>query len=130
MSDLDIVSTESETDTEFEEALDEMEWEKERDLESEYLLERMRSCNISLSRLDGHELNRWLRGGTTLEDVIACGRLKKKNSTVLLHYISLDRLKELRELAKEIISFYEGGTHYKKYIDCVTACIIEFEYML
>ena len=130
MSDLDIVSTETLTDTEFEDALDEMEWEKERDLESEYLSERMRSCRISTSRLDGHELNRWLRGGTTLEDVVACGRLKKKKSTVLLNYISSARVEELRELAREIVFFYEGGTRLKSYIDRVTACIIEFEYML
>ena len=130
MSESDFTVSESVTDTEFEEALDEVEWQKQRDVESEILLDRMRECNISMSRLDGMEINRWLRGQTELDDVLKCGRLKRKGSTVLLSYISQYRVDELRTLAKEIISFYDGGTQFKSYVDRVLACIIEFEYML
>ena len=130
MSESDFSVSESVTDTEFEEALDEVEWQKQRDVESEILLDRMRECNISMSRLDGMEINRWLRGQTELDDVLKCGRLKRKGSTVLLSYISQYRVDELRTLAKEVISFYDGGTQFKSYVDRVLACIIEFEYML
>lgn len=130
MSESDFTVSESVTDTEFEEALDEVEWQKQRDVESEILLDRMRECNISMSRLDGMEINRWLRGQTELDDVLKCGRLKRKGSTVLLSYISQYRVDELRTLAKEVISFYDGGTQFKSYVDRVLACIIEFEYML
>lgn len=130
MSESDFTVSESVTDSEFEEALDEVEWQKQRDIESEILLDRMRECNISMARLDGMEINRWLRGQTELDDVLACGRLKRKGSTVLLSYISQCRVDELRTLAKEIISFYDGGTHFKSYVDRVLACIIEFEYLL
>lgn len=130
MSQSDICSTESETDVEFEERLDTVEREKQRDEESERLLESMRASNISLSRVDGNVLNDWLKAEMTLEDVIVCGRLKKNNSTELLNFISEDRVRELRELAKAVVYFYEGGTPFKSYIDRVTACIIKFEYML
>lgn len=130
MSDSEFFSTVSETDTEFENALNLVEMEKQRDEESDFLLERMRECNISMSRVDGNVINRWLKAGLNLEDVIACGRLKKKNSTVLSGFISEERVQELRELAKEIIHFYDGGTQFRSYIDRVTACIIQFEYRL
>ena len=130
MSESDFSVSESVTDTEFEEALEEVEWQKERDIESEILLDRMRECNISMARLDGMEINRWLRGRTELDDVLACGRLKKKGSTVLLDYISQSRVDELRSFAREVISFYDGGTQFKSYVDRVLACIIEFEYFL
>ncbi len=130
MSDSEFFSTVSETDTEFEDRLELVEMEKQRDEESEYLLDRMRGCNISMYRVDGNVINRWLKADISLEDVIACGRLKKKNSTVLSGFISEERVQELRELAKEIIHFYDGGTQFRSYIDRVTACIIQFEYML
>ena len=130
MSDSEFFSTVSETDTEFEAALDLVEIEKQRDEESEFLLERMRECNISMSRVDGNTINAWLKADVSLDDVIVCGRLKRRNSTVLSGFISEERVKELRQLAKEIIHFYEGGTQFKSYIDSVTACIIQFEYML
>lgn len=130
MSDSEFFSTVSETDTEFEAALDLVEIEKQRDEESEFLLERMRECNISMSRVDGNAINGWLKADVNLDDVIVCGRLKKKNSTVLSGFISEERVKELRQLAKEIIHFYDGGTQFKSYIDSVTACIIQFEYNL
>ena len=130
MSESDFFSPESETDSEFEEGLRRVELEKQRDIESEYLLEKMRACDISLWRVDSNVLNRWLKAETRLEDVIVSGRLKKKDSTVLLNFISDDRVAELRELAKEIVYFYDEGTQFKSYIDRVTACIIEFEYRL
>ena len=130
MSDSENFFTESETDTEYENTLYLLEMEKQRDEYSEYLIQRMRECNISMSRLDGNVINMWLKADTYLEDVIVCGRLKKKNSSLLSHSISDNRVEELRHLAKEIIDFYDGGTQFKSYIDRVTACIIEFEYML
>ncbi len=130
MSDSEFFSTVSETDTEFEDALNLVEMEKQRDEESEYLLDRMRECNISMSRVDGNVINRWLKAGISLDDVIVCGRLKKKNSTVLSGFICEERVQELRELAKEIIHFYDGGTQFRSYVDRVAACIIQFEYML
>ena len=130
MSDSEFFSTVSETDTEFEEALDLVEMEKQRDEESEFLLERMRECNISMSRVDGKTINDWLKADVNLDDVIVCGRLKRRNSTVLSGFISEERVQQLRQLAKEIIHFYEGGTQFKSYIDSVTACIIQFEYNL
>lgn len=130
MSQSEFFSSDSETDTEFEERLDMVERDKQRDEESECLLERMRACNISLSRVDGSVLNCWLKAGTRLQDIIVCGRLKKKNSTVLLSSISEDRVEEIRELAKILVNFYDGGAQFKSYIDRVTACIIEFEYRL
>ena len=130
MSESDFFSTVSETDSEFENALDLVEINKQRDEESEFLLERMRECSISMSRVDGNVINRWLKADTNLDDVIVCGRLKKKNSTLLSGFITEERVQELRELAKEIIHFYDGGTQLRSYIDRVTACIIQFEYML
>lgn len=130
MSDSEFFSTVSETDSEFENALDLVEIDKQRDEESEILLERMRECNISMSRLDGKTINDWLKADLNLDDVIVCGRLKKKNSTLLSGFITEERVEELRELAKEIIHFYDGGTQFRSYIDRVTACIIQFEYML
>ena len=130
MSDSEFFSTVSETDTEFEDALDLVEMEKQRDEESEFLLERMRECNISMSRVDGKTINDWLKADVNLDDVIVCGRLKRRNSTVLSGFISEERVQQLRQLAKEIIHFYEGGTQFKSYIDSVTACIIQFEYNL
>lgn len=127
MSDSDFFTV-SETDTEFENALHLVEMEKQRDEDSEYLLQRMRECNISMSRLDGNIINTWLEADACLEDVIVCGRLKKKNSTLLSYRVSDRRVQELRELAKEIVHFYNGGNQFKSYIDRVTACIIRFEY--
>ena len=130
MSESEFFSTESETDTEFEDSLAHVEWEKERDEQSHFLLERMQACGISMSRVDGSVIHRWLSGDTTLDDIIVCGRLKRKNSTVLSGYISEDRVNEIRELAKEILHYYDGGTQFKSYVDRVAASIIEFEYCL
>ncbi len=130
MSGSEFFSLDSETDSEFEDALDMVEWEIDRDEDSHHLVARMRECKISTWRLDGHVLNCWLRAATRLEDVIVCGRLKRKNSTVLADFISEARVEELRELARDIVFFYNNGSQFKSYIDRVTACIISFEYCL
>lgn len=131
MSDSEFYTTESVTDSEFEESLDIVEYEKKRDAESEALLEKMRMCNIRMSGIDGYVLNRWLHGQTTLDEVTQCGRLKKRNSCVLMRSIPKERIDELRDLAKTLIEFYHGkGTHFQSYIDRVTACIIQYEYNL
>lgn len=131
MSDLEYSSTESSTDSEFEEAMDEMERLKLRDVASSDLVDAMRACAIRVSSIDGSVLNSWLRGEVEMEDVVYHGHLKLKDSTLIKGDISPARVDEFRDLAKKVVEYYVGGvSHSSSYIDRVTAAIIQFEYRL
>lgn len=124
-------SSESSTDSEFERQLEAVEKEKERDEASHELVEFMRGSNIRLETLDGFTINKWLRGGTSMSDIIICGKLKKKKSVLLGESISKERILEIRSVAKRVAKFYDSPFQkFKSYIDRVTACIIEYEYRL
>lgn len=129
MSETEFISTESTTDSEFEEALEAVEQLMLKDEQSEYIMDERRRLGLR-SVFDGNDLKQWLRGSLSMSDVISCGRLKKQNSVVLGAPISDERVEELRQFAKILIDHYDESLRFRSYIDRVTACIIRHEYRL
>lgn len=127
-------SDESSTDEEFEERLEQTQRAQERDKAHDALWELFRENNID-SKLNGlinnGVIEEWLRAGAQMEHIIRGNRLKKKNSTVLCHEITENRIAEFREVAKATVQFYRPGfARFKSYINDVCASIIAYHYRL
>lgn len=129
MSEFEYVSTESSTDSEFEESLEVVALQMRKDQEAEHIMDERRRLGLRCV-FDGSVVKDWLKGSLTLEDVVCCGRLKKQNSVVLGAPISDERVLEIREFAKILIDHYDESLRFRSYIDRVTACIIRHEYRL
>jgi len=127
-------SEESSTDEEWEERLDETKRAQERDAAHDALWELFRHNNIDSKingLIDNSAIEEWLRGGTCMEDIIRGNRLKKKDSVVLSHEITENRIAEFREVAKATVQFYRPGfARFRSYIDDVCASIIAYHYKL
>lgn len=129
MSETDFILTESTSDSEFEEALEEVQRQISRDNQSDVIMEERRRLGLQ-SLFDGSDVKRWLEGSLELEDVVRCGRLKMQNSVLLGAPISEERINEIREFARKIIDHYDESLRFRSYVDRVTACIIRHEYRL
>lgn len=129
MSETDFILTESTSDSEFEEALEEVQRQISRDEQSDFIMEERRRLGLQ-SLFDGSDVKRWLEGSLELEDVVRCGRLKMQNSVLLGAPISAERVNEIREFARKIIDHYDESLRFRSYVDRVTACIIRHEYRL
>jgi len=127
-------SSDSSTDEEWQERLEETKRAQERDKAHDALWELFRKNNID-SKLNGlinnDVIENWMRAGTQMGDIIRGDRLKKENSTVLSYEISSNRIAEFRETAKAVVTFYRPGfARFKSYIDDVCASMIKYHYRL
>ena len=127
-------SEESSTDEEWEQRLKEVEEQKARDIALDELWELFRKNNID-SKINGlitnEVIEKWLKAGTQMEDIIRGDRLKKANSTVLGPEISQHRIDEFRETAKAVVTFYRPQIKMvRSYIDDVCATMIAYHYKL
>ena len=127
-------SDESSTDEEFEERLQQTQRAQERDAAHDALWELFRENNID-SKLNGlinnDVITNWLRAATQMQDIIRGNRLKKKDSVVLSHEITENRIAEFREVAKAVVQFYRPGfARFRSYISDVCASIIAYHYKL
>lgn len=129
-----VTSSDSSTDEEWEERIQETKRAQERDNALDALWDLFRKNNID-SKLNGlinaSAIEKWLKADARMEDIICGDRLKKENSTVLSYEISQNRIDEFRETAKAVVAFYRPElSRLKSYIDDVTACMIKYHYKL
>lgn len=129
MSDSDF-SSETSSDSEFEESLEEVRQQIWKDKESEIIMDEMQRLGLRVSTFDGKVVKEWLSGYLKLQDVIVSGHLKKQNSVLLKGPISEERVAEIREFARKVIDHYGKSLRYSSYVDRVTACIIKYQYRL
>lgn len=127
-------SDESSTDEEWEDRLEETKRVQQRDKEHDALWQMFRDNNID-SKINGlinnQVIEEWLKAGTQMENILRGNRLKKRDSVVLSHEITTNRIAEFREVAKATVQFYKPGfARFKSYIDDVCASIISYHYKL
>tara|TARA_X000000368_G_C22524785_1_gene490829 strand:- start:22 stop:441 length:420 start_codon:yes stop_codon:yes gene_type:complete len=127
-------SDESSTDEEWENRLEETKRAQQRDKEHDALWQMFRDNNID-SKINGlinnQVIEEWLKAGTQMENILRGNRLKKRDSVVLSHEISANRIAEFREVAKATVLFYKPEfARFKSYIDDVCASIISYHYKL
>ena len=127
-------SDESSTDEEWEERLLETKRAQERDNALDALWDMFRKNNID-SKLNGlinaQVIQKWLKAGTQMDDIIRGDRLKKDNSTVLSYEITQNRIDEFRETARAVVRFYRPQlSRLRSYIDDVCASMIKYHYKL
>jgi len=127
-------SDESSTDEEWEERLLETKRAQERDNALDALWDMFRKNNID-SKLNGlinaQVIEKWLKAGTQMDDIIRGDRLKKENSTVLSYEITQNRIDEFRETARAVVMFYRPQlSRLRSYIDDVCASMIKYHYKL
>ena len=127
-------SDESSTDEEWEERLLETKRAQERDNALDALWDMFRKNNID-SKLNGlinaQVIQKWLKAGTQMDDIIRGDRLKKDNSTVLSYEITQNRIDEFRETARAVVMFYRPQlSRLRSYIDDVCASMIKYHYKL
>ena len=127
-------SDESSTDEEWEERLLETKRAQERDNALDALWDMFRKNNID-SKLNGlinaQVIEKWLKAGTQMDDIIRGDRLKKDNSTVLSYEITQNRIDEFRETARAVVMFYRPQlSRLRSYIDDVCASMIKYHYKL
>ena len=81
--------------------------------------------------INNQVIEEWLKAGTQMENILRGNRLKKRDSVVLSHEITTNRIAEFREVAKATVQFYKPGfARFKSYIDDVCASIISYHYKL
>ena len=127
-------SDESSTDEEWEERLLETKRAQERDNALDALWDMFRKNNID-SKLNGlinaQVIEKWLKAGTQMDEIIRGDRLKKENSTVLSYEITQNRIDEFRETARAVVMFYRPQlSRLRSYIDDVCASMIKYHYKL
>ena len=127
-------SDESSTDEEWEERLLETKRAQERDNALDALWDMFRKNNID-SKLNGlinaQVIEKWLKAGTQMDDIIRGDRLKKENSTVLSYEITQNRIDEFRQTARAVVKFYRPQlSRLRSYIDDVCASMIKYHYKL
>ena len=127
-------SDESSTDEEWEERLLETKRAQERDNALDALWDMFRKNNID-SKLNGlinaQVIEKWLKAGTQMDEIIRGDRLKKENSTVLSYEITQNRIDEFRETARAVVRFYRPQlSRLRSYIDDVCASMIKYHYKL
>ena len=127
-------SDESSTDEEWEDRLRETQRAQERDnaLDALWDMYRTHSIDSKINGLiDNEVIEKWLKAGVCMEDIIRGNRLKKKDSVVLSYEITASRICEFREVAKAVVSFYRPSfKRFRSYIDDVCASMIAYHYKL
>ena len=135
MSSYEYFSTsESETDEEYEQRMEEMEEQKMKDEQSDYLVELMHKNNICShlnGPMDGYMLNECLNPRLKMSDVMY-GQFLRYDGQVALHdRITRDRINEFREVAKVMADHYNPFcSQFSSYINGVTAHLIKYHYKL
>lgn len=127
-------SSDSSTDEEWQERLEETKRAQERDKAHDALWELFRKNNID-SKLNGlinnDVIEQWLRAQTCMDDILRGNRLKKEHSTVLSYEITNHRILEFRDVAKATARLYRPEfAKFKSYIDAVCASMIKYHYRL
>ena len=134
MSSLEYSTYESSTDEEFEQQMEELEKQIQRDERAHELWNLMQMYKIRSplqGPADGAELNRWLRAETKLSDVVYKGYLRENGKVALTKTITPDRINDFREVAKAIANHYAPFcAKYSSYVNNITACIIQYHYKL
>lgn len=134
MSSLEYSSYESSTDEEFEQQMEELERQIQRDERAHEVWDLMESFQIRSplrGHADGAELNRWLRAETKLSDIVHNGYLRENGKVALTKTITPEKINDFREVARAIANHYAPFcAKYSSYINNVTACIIQYHYNL
>ena len=127
-------SSDSSTDEEFEEALDEVIRQQERDERAHALWDLFDNKNIESpisGPIDGKVLNTWLQANLTLKDVIYNGFLREQGKVALRQTITPERVEDFREAARAFVAHYElRQVDHDAYLDNVAACMIRYHYNL
>ena len=126
---------ESSTDDEYEEALEALKREKQRDCQAHQLWDLMLEFNIMSplnGPLDGYALNDCLYNSLDLRDVISDdNRLKYRNKVALGGHITNERIEQFIEVARGMAQLYSPEmSKFTSYIHSVTAGLLRYHYRL
>lgn len=125
-------TSESESDSEWEDACEQAVQDQEYDMESRDLLEKMRVHNVGYSPLkgyaDGFAQKGWLQPSLRLRDVVRSGKLQ--SDRVNKEPISAARLEDFLEVATLLVRHHRRrvpGTQSRGYITAVAAEMIRWQ---
>lgn len=121
----------SSEDEEWDQSCEQARIDQEYDDESAYLTEKMQELNVGYNPLkgyaDGYTIKKWFDGDVRLQDVIRDSRLNylKKDK------LTAERVENFLECARLYVHHHRRkvpGTVSTKYIQCVAAAMIKWQY--
>tara|TARA_Y100001958_G_C21202191_1_gene528696 strand:+ start:373 stop:780 length:408 start_codon:yes stop_codon:yes gene_type:complete len=125
-------TSESETDSEWEETCERAVQDQEYDMEARELMEKMRAHNVGYSPLkgyaDGFAQRKWLNPSARLKDVVRSGKLQ--SDRVNKEPISAARIEDFLEIATLFVRHHRRrvpGTQSRGYITAVAAEMIRWQ---
>lgn len=126
----------SSEDEEWEQECEQARIDQDYDTETRYITERMHELDVGYNHLKGHAdgfaVGKWFDGDVRLQDVIRNSRLNHSN-ILKKETITADRVENFLECARLCVHHHRRkvpGTVSSKYIQCVAAAMIQWQYNL